>query len=107
MRALDVFVLSSLNEGSSNTILEAMATGLPVIATSVGGNPDLVLDGVTGRLFPPGDTEALTDHLLAYMHTPDEMQNHGQRGREVSVAHYEIRSMVNGYKAVWQRVAAG
>ena len=58
MRSFDVFVLPSLNEGISNTILEAMATGLPVVAGRVGGNPELVADGVTGRLYDPADPPA-------------------------------------------------
>ena len=52
LRALDIFVLPSLAEGISNTILEAMASGLPVIATDVGGNSELVIDGETGHLVP-------------------------------------------------------
>ncbi len=59
MRCMDVFVLPSLGEGISNTILEAMATGLPVVATAVGGNPELVEPGVTGSLVPPGDVGAM------------------------------------------------
>ena len=55
LRGMDCFVLPSLAEGISNTILEAMATGLPVIATEVGGNCELVVDGVTGSLVPPAD----------------------------------------------------
>ena len=107
MRALDVFVLCSLNEGGSNTILEAMATELPVIATSVGGNPELMIDGVAGRLFPAGDAEALMDCLFAYLHSPDERRRHGKRGRDTTVAHYGIRTMVDGYETVWRRVASG
>ena len=106
MRALDVFVLCSLNEGISNTILEAMATRLPVIATNVGGNPDLVLDSVTGKLFPAGNVEALMDQLLAYIHSPEERRRHAKRGRDIAIANYNILSMVDGYEAVWRRVAA-
>jgi hypothetical protein len=57
MQGLDCFVLPSLAEGVSNTVLEAMATGLPVIATRVGANADLVDEGVTGRVVEPGDSE--------------------------------------------------
>src|SRR5689334_4696795 len=63
MRGLDCFVLPSLGEGISNTILEAMATRLPVIATRVGGNAELIESGLTGLLVPPADSEALADAL--------------------------------------------
>ena len=59
LRAMDIFVLPSRNEGISNTILEAMATGLPIVATDVGGNPELVEAGRTGALVPPSDSAAL------------------------------------------------
>jgi len=104
---LDVFALCSLNEGMSNTILEAMASCLPVIASNVGGNSDLVIDGVTGRLFPPGDVETLTEKLLAYLHSPEQRRKHGACGRDIAVNQYAIRPMVNGYEAVWRRLATG
>ena len=105
MRALDVFVLCSLNEGISNTILEAMASGLPVIASRAGGNPDLVRDGNTGRLFPVGDVETLTDRLNYYANNPEARNEHGNQGRETAVGSHSIRSMVDGYETVWKRVA--
>ncbi len=63
LRAMDIFVLPSAAEGISNTILEAMASGLPVIATDVGGNPELVADGETGRLVPARDVASLSSIL--------------------------------------------
>ncbi len=63
MRALDAFVLPSLNEGISNTILEAMATSLPIVATAVGGNPELIEHGVHGLLVPSGDVEAMAQAM--------------------------------------------
>lgn len=64
LRLLDVFVLPSLGEGISNTILEAMATGLPIIATNVGGNPELIEDGVNGYLVPCNDPENLAESIV-------------------------------------------
>jgi len=106
LQALDVFVLPSLNEGISNTILEAMATGLPVVATNVGGNPELVQDGVTGILIPSSDAPALSAGLLNYVTNPALRQAHGQQGRARAVQHFSIASMVTGYEAVYRRVAA-
>ena len=63
LAAMDIFLLPSLGEGISNTILEAMATGLPVIASDIGGNPELVQEGVTGKLIPVGDALALADAI--------------------------------------------
>jgi len=73
MRGLDCFALPSLAEGISNTILEAMSSALPVLATRVGGNADLVADGVSGVIVPPGDTDALADgivHLASHPSKP-------------------------------------
>ena len=70
LQALDVFVLPSLNEGISNTILEAMASGLPVVATAVGGNVELIQEGTNGRLFRPRDETALAGILGEYVADP-------------------------------------
>ncbi len=67
MRLFDLFVLPSLGEGISNTVLEAMASGLPVVATRVGGNPELVEEGRTGALVPVRDPDALADSMLAFL----------------------------------------
>ena len=68
---LDAVVISSHNEGTPASLIEAMATGCPVIATRVGGVPDLIVDGETGRLVPPGDREALAAALLALFREPE------------------------------------
>ena len=62
---MDVFVLSSVTEGICNSLLEAMATGLPVMVTNTGGNPEIVVDGQSGFLFPVGDVQQLTEKLIA------------------------------------------
>jgi sugar transferase (PEP-CTERM/EpsH1 system associated) len=106
LRAFDIFVLPSRNEGISNTILEAMATGLPVIASRVGGNPELVTEGETGSLFPAGDVGALADAILALLDDPDLRRTQGGAGRARAIERFSIASMVRGYEAVWTRVAA-
>ena len=105
MQALDLFVLSSINEGISNTILEAMASGLPVAATLVGGNPELVIRDVTGKLFPAGDSEALAAILSDYAVSPELRKNHGENGRKTVVDQFSIQTMVDKYETVWRRIA--
>jgi len=104
MAAMDIFVLPSLGEGISNTILEAMATGLPVIATRVGGNPELVQEGVTGRLVPPMDSEALAQALLHYARDADRRHAHGRAAREIIDRQFSIPAMVQGYLSVYDRL---
>ncbi len=83
LQAMDVFVLPSLAEGLSNTVLEAMASGLPVIATAVGGNIELVEEGFNGSLVAVGDHEALSDAMVALLENDDGA---GQTGRQCATA---------------------
>src|SRR5215510_4498840 len=104
MRALDVFVLPSLREGLSNTILEAMASGLPVVATRVGGNPELVEDGHTGQLVPPADPVAMAAALGVYSRDRGLAARHGWAGRQRVKSHFSMAAMVNSYLAVYDAV---
>lgn len=104
MRGMDLFVLPSLGEGISNTILEAMACGLPVIATAVGGNPELVVPGQTGALVPPGDFEKMAQALLAYVNAPAHWAEEGRAARVEIEARFSMEAMVNNYLAVYDQV---
>ena len=104
MRAMDAFALTSLNEGISNTILEAMATGLPVIATRVGGNPELIEDGVCGVLVEPGDDGSIAESLARYAGNGDLARAHGAAARRRALDRFSIKRMVAGYEEVWKRV---
>jgi sugar transferase (PEP-CTERM/EpsH1 system associated) len=104
MRAFDLFVLPSLGEGISNTILEAMATGLPVVATRVGGNPELVENGVTGALVEPGSPKALAAALRRYVDDPGLAQSHAANARRSVEERFSIDAMVAGYLAVYDGV---
>jgi sugar transferase (PEP-CTERM/EpsH1 system associated) len=101
LRSFDVFALPSMNEGISNTILEAMATGLPVVAGSVGGNPELVVDGVTGRLYDPGGPDTLEQAVLPYLTDPALRRVHGTAGRERVVQNFSLDAMVGRYLALY------
>lgn len=103
MRGLDVFVLPSLGEGISNTILEAMASGLPVIATAVGGNPELVAPGLTGTLIPSDDSEAMAQALLAYVKDPARRAQEGRAARTEIETRFSMNAMVRSYLAVYDQ----
>lgn len=101
---LDVFVLPSLNEGISNTVLEAMACATPVVATAVGGNPELVTEGETGFLVPVGDDEALAECLGRYAADPALRARHGAAGRARVERDFSIPRMLADYAAFYTRL---
>jgi sugar transferase (PEP-CTERM/EpsH1 system associated) len=104
LRGFDVFVLPSVNEGISNTILEAMASGLPVVASAVGGNPELVAEGVTGSLYDAGDPGALEQALLPYLTDAVLRETHGAAGRVRVVQNFSLDSMVTRYVALYDEL---
>ena len=104
MTQFDIFALSSWGEGISNTILEAMACGLPVVASDVGGNGELVDASITGTLVPPADAEAMAQALLKYFEDPALAQTHGKAGRAKIEAQFSMDAMVGGYLGVYDAV---
>jgi glycosyltransferase involved in cell wall biosynthesis len=103
MRGLHAFVLPSIAEGISNTILEAMASGLPVIATDVGGNADLVDNGRTGAIVPASDVDAMAAQLVALASAPDRARAQGQAGRQRVVERFSLQAMVAAYQSVYDQ----
>ncbi len=101
MRILDIFVLPSQAEGISNTILEAMATGLPVIATAVGGNTELVKADETGILIPPSDSQAMADAMLCLIENKHKRQQQGKNAYHRVLDNFSIQAMVNKYTDVY------
>jgi len=102
LRASDVFVLSSLWEGNPLSVMEAMAAGLPVVSTAVGGVPELVRDGATGLLVPSGDAGALGQAIQALVDDPARRQAMGAAARQHAVAHFDIRHTVRGYEQLYE-----
>ncbi|UCV17328.1 TIGR03088 family PEP-CTERM/XrtA system glycosyltransferase [Ferribacterium limneticum] len=104
MRGLDCFVLPSLGEGISNTILEAMASGLPVIATKVGGNPELVQEGRTGHLVPAADPGALARAIINLAQSPEKSRAMGYAGRKRIEAQFSMTAMIDSYQQIYDRL---
>jgi len=102
--ALDLLVVSSLSEGSSVSAMEAMALGKPVVGTEVGGVPEVVLDGDTGVLVPPGNPGAMAEAVCALLADPERAQAMGDRGRQRAAAHFEVEMMLARVKEVYADV---
>lgn len=106
MRGLDLFVLPSLAEGISNTLLEAMASGLPVVATRVGGNPELMEEGITGSLVPPADPHALSAAIRDYVVNREMIRGHGASARRAVESRFGMDAMVKAYMGVYDSILA-
>jgi glycosyltransferase involved in cell wall biosynthesis len=106
LRELDIFVLPSLSEACSNALLEAMATGLSIVATHVGGNPALVEDGASGLLVPPGDPATLADAINRLIKDPSLAAEFGIHARERVLAHFSIDQMLAGIDAFYHEAVA-
>jgi glycosyltransferase involved in cell wall biosynthesis len=90
----DIFVLPSYHEGMPMSVIEAMAAGLPVVASNVGGIPDLIENEVTGKLIAPGDVQALSSSLIELIENPEKRSNWGIKGRQKAVQHFDVESRV-------------
>ena len=106
MQGLDCFALPSLGEGISNTLLEAMASRLPIVATRVGGNSELVESGMTGLLVPPGNVEALTDALLAHFGDRVHARRQAKAARRAAEARFSLARMVGDYCSLYEGALA-
>jgi sugar transferase (PEP-CTERM/EpsH1 system associated) len=105
LNGFDVYALPSINEGLCNSLAEAMACGLPVVATAVGGNPELVEDGRSGLLFPAGDHEALAKLLLELRTSPDRRRELGRQARERILQQFSIETMARNYGELYTGLA--
>ena len=107
LAALDVFVLSSVSEGWSNTILEAMASGVPVVATHVGGADESVDDGRTGTLVPASNPGAMADAVAALLAAPDVRARFGAAGRLRAEREFSLDAMTSAYTDFYTDLVAG
>jgi glycosyltransferase involved in cell wall biosynthesis len=94
MKSFDIFTLPSLSEGLSSAILEAMATSLPIVATAVGGIPELVKNGENGLLVAPGDPAALARAIQQLVENPEESRRMGERGRDRMEAQFTLERKI-------------
>lgn len=106
LRMLDCFVLPSLTEGTSCTLQEAMACGLAIVATAVGGTPEVVADGRTGTLVPVRDDAAMARALAAYFDDSALAMRHGQAARAEAEQHHALSAMVQRYDALFSSAPA-
>jgi sugar transferase (PEP-CTERM/EpsH1 system associated) len=107
MRGMDIFVLPSLAEGISNTILEAQASGLPIVATRVGGNAEIIVEGQSGELVPAADPAALAAALRGYVLDEAKRHNAGAAARKHVVEQFSIDAMVANYLRVYDGLLDG
>jgi glycosyltransferase involved in cell wall biosynthesis len=104
---MDLFVMPSLSEGMSNAVLEAMAAGLPVVATGSGGNREVVGDGETGFLFPVGDDRACAERILVLARDGDRRRAMGAAGRARVLERFTVERMVSEMEAVYMEGLKG
>lgn len=101
MARASVFVLPSVSEGLGRVVVEAMATGTPAIGSHVGGIPEMVHDGATGFLVPPGDEAALAQRIRWVLEHPEETRQMGRRARRFAEQFFSTRSYVAGYREIF------
>jgi L-malate glycosyltransferase len=98
----DIAVLTSDAEGCSNSLLEAMAMGKPVVATDVGGNREVVISGETGFLVPAGDIQAMANKIILLLQNPEKAQAMGQKARQIAISRFSIEKMVHEYESIYE-----
>ncbi|HKV25972.1 MAG TPA: glycosyltransferase [Candidatus Acidoferrum sp.] len=106
LNAMDIFVLTSLSEGMSNTLLEAMSTGLPVLATRAGGNPEVIGDANSRWLFSPRDVRGLADLVERLAHDAAARALHGEKARNHILEEFSLERMWQRYSDLYTQAVA-
>ena len=104
LRLMDVFVLSSVSEGSPNAVMEAMAAGVPVVASDVGGLRAMIADGVSGILVPPGESAPLAKEVLGLLADPARASAMGRAGQALACERHDIGRVVENVQAVFSQL---
>ena len=104
LKISDLFVLSSISEGLSNALLEAMACGLPVVATKVSGNVDLIEDGINGFLVEPGNPKALASAIEKVLNDENLSKKMGEANRKKIEKYYSLEKVVSSYIAIYKEL---
>jgi len=107
LNVADIFVLPSLGEGISNSLLEAMASGLACVATNVGGSAEVLAGGACGVLVSPNNVEQLADAIIHLVSNPNEMKRLGMLARQRVVDHYNLDAVGEQYIELYSRLAKG
>lgn len=102
LQGFDLFAMSSVTEGYSIALLEAAATGLPIVATAVGGNAEIAREGVNGRIVPPGDPAALAAAIGDVLASPATAADMGRRGREWALREATVERMRTRYRELYE-----
>jgi glycosyltransferase involved in cell wall biosynthesis len=104
---MDISVLNSFSEGLSITLLESMGYGIPVVATRVGGNPELVMEGETGYLVPVNSHGLLADRIVKLLINPELRRSMGEEGRRRIERKFRMRNVANQYLEVYKELLSG
>jgi glycosyltransferase involved in cell wall biosynthesis len=102
----DVFLLTSRNEGTPVALIEALAAGVPGVSTDVGGVRDVIEEGVSGLLAPPGDARTLASHVAVLLQDPARRRDMGERGRRAVVVRYHIDRLVGDVEALYRELVS-
>jgi glycosyltransferase involved in cell wall biosynthesis len=103
---LDVLIHPALMEGLSVALLQAAASGTPIVGTRAGGIPEIVKDGVNGFLIPPGDSRAMIRPVVEILGSPQKANNMGAKGRDIVLSNFTVDSMVRGNLEVYEQLAS-